>query len=610
MATVNRLPSETTKLLHLQTVSRYRLTPSRSKLSLKSVCKWSPAVGLIFAWTFVIGVMYKGADIVTRVITEGLEDIGVLKINSTVDLLIAIYGLLAIVNMFYPLGGLLADVWCGRYRMVATSIFFLWLCLALVTVFAIVHVSTNGTTTKIVQVVFLALSFVMFIPAYAGYTSNIVQLGFDQLHDEPSQSLGMFVHWLTWAENLGITLVRIFNTVVQCTEGDKSIGQTMRVAFYLCPTAFLIIFSVVLVITLLTHRYFYKEQIHKNPYKLILNILNFTRKNKYPVRAPSAFVYTYHRKPSRIDYAKEVYGGPFTNSDVDDVKTFLRVLLVLFALGPINIIYTSTSYTLFPLFELHTGMAIASSNSTCTARWILLESGSLSNLITQIFMPVYIWVVYTVMRNRVPKILTRIGISAVFYTLSVASMLVIDLIGHVTRYINEEQNTICLFFQKRDDIDSLHMSWWVQIIPNLLLDIAPIILLATTLEFISAQGPHTMKGVLVGLLYAIRGFYQLISAAFVYPFSVYSWRKIAQESTIVSCEFGYFLVTLALALGGVVCFVVSACRYKYRVRGEEGFSQSDVEEVFERRIRQEQEYLRAFSQLELSASCQEEEMAD
>ena len=74
-------------------------------------------------------------------------------------------------------------------------------------------------------------------------------------------------------------------------------------------------------------------------------------------------------------------------------------------------------------------------------------------------MPVYIWVVYTVMRNRVPKILTRIGISAVFYTLSVASMLVIDLIGHVTRYINQEQNTICLFFQKRDDIDSLHMSW-------------------------------------------------------------------------------------------------------------------------------------------------------
>ena len=42
--------------------------------------------------------------------------------------------------------------------------------------------------------------------------------------------------------------------------------------------------------------------------------------------------------------------------------------------------------------------------------------------------------------------------------------------------------------------------------------------------------------------------------------------------------------------------------YKYRVRGEEGFSQSDVEEVFERRIRQEQEYLRGFSQQELAVS--------
>ena len=187
-------------------------------------------------------------------------------------------------------------------------------------------------------------------------------------------------------------------------------------------------------------------------------------------------------------------------------------------------------------------------------------------------------------------------------------MLVIDLIGHVTRHNNGEKNTTCLFFQKRDDIDSLHMSWWVQIIPNLLLDIAPTIFRATILEFISAQGPHTMKGVLVGLLYAIRGFYQLISAAFVYPFSVYSWKNIAQVSPIFSCELGYFLVTIGLALVGVICFIVSACRYKYRVRGEEGFSQSDVEEVFERRIRQEQEYLSEFSSQELSA-YQEEDVA-
>ncbi len=603
MATVN-LPTETTRLLRLQAVSRYR---SLTKLLLKSVCVWSPSVTLILAWTFVVGGIFEGANSATRVSIKGVEDSAII-INRPLYLLIGVYGLLAIANVFYPLGGLLADVWCGRYRMIVTSLFFLWLCLALMTVVAIVHVSTNGTTTTIVDGIIFVLSFVMYVPAFAGYASNIVQFGFDQLHDEPSQSLGMFVHWLTWAENLGITSVRIFNTVVQCTEGDKSIGQTMRVALYFSPTAFLIILSVLLVITPFTRRYFYIEYIHKNPYKLIINILNFTRKNKYPVRAPSAFVYTYHRKPSRIDYAKEVYGGPFTNSDVDDVKTFLRVLLVLFALGPIYIINASTSPTLFTLFELHTGMATAVNNSTCTARWILLESGCLSNFLTLIFTPVYIWIVYSVMRNRVPKILTRIGISAVLFILPAASMLVIDLIGHVTRHNNGEKNTTCLFFQKRDDIDSLHMSWWVQIIPNLLLDIAPTIFRATILEFISAQGPHTMKGVLVGLLYAIRGFYQLISAAFVYPFSVYSWKNIAQVSPIFSCELGYFLVTIGLALVGVICFIVSACRYKYRVRGEEGFSQSDVEEVFERRIRQEQEYLSEFSSQELSA-YQEEDVA-
>ena len=39
-----------------------------------------------------------------------------------------------------------------------------------------------------------------------------------------------------------------------------------------------------------------------------------------------------------MDYAKERYGGPFTTSDVEDVKTFIRVFLMLPALGLIFVL--------------------------------------------------------------------------------------------------------------------------------------------------------------------------------------------------------------------------------------------------------------------------------
>lgn len=351
-------------------------------------------------------------------------------------------------------------------------------------------------------------------------------------------------------------------------------------------------------ISVFTRHLFYTEHIPKNAYKLIISILNFARKNKYPVRAPSAFVYTYHRRPTRIDFAKEVYGGPFLNSDVDDVKTFLRVLLVLFAMGPIYIVSVASSYTVFPLFQLHIGNETAVDNTTCTAIWVILESGLLSHLITLVFMPIYIWMIYAVMRNRVPKILTRLVISVFLVILSVATMLIIDLIGHILRYTATETNTKCLFFQHRNNVEPLDMGWWVQIIPNLLIHISPTILLATSLEFISAQGPHEMKGVLVGLVFAIRGFNQFIGASIVYPFSIHPWKTISEESPI-SCESSYLIVTIGLSLVGAICFAVSAYKYKYRVRGEEGFSQSDVEEVFERRIKQEQEFFKGLTSQEL-----------
>ena len=59
------------------------------------------------------------------------------------------------------------------------------------------------------------------------------------------------------------------------------------------------------------------DRTHKvtNPIKLIIQVLNYTRKHSYPERR-SAFTYIDEEQPTRIDYGKEKFGGPFTEEEV------------------------------------------------------------------------------------------------------------------------------------------------------------------------------------------------------------------------------------------------------------------------------------------------------
>ena len=65
-----------------------------------------------------------------------------------------------------------------------------------------------------------------------------------------------------------------------------------------------------------------------NPFKTIFKILQYTWKHKYPERQ-SAFTYWENKEPSRIDFGKQKYGNPFTNEEVEDMKTFFRLLTVM-----------------------------------------------------------------------------------------------------------------------------------------------------------------------------------------------------------------------------------------------------------------------------------------
>ena len=76
------------------------------------------------------------------------------------------------------------------------------------------------------------------------------------------------------------------------------------------------------------------DRSHKvtNPIKLIIQVLNYTRKHRYPERR-SAFTYIDEEQPTCMDYGKEKFGGPFTEEEVEDVKTFFRLFLMIISVN-------------------------------------------------------------------------------------------------------------------------------------------------------------------------------------------------------------------------------------------------------------------------------------
>ena len=108
-----------------------------------------------------------------------------------------------------------------------------------------------------------------------------------------------------------------------------------------------------ILITCWKRYWFYTEPGQRNPHKTVFKILTFARKHRYPLRR-SAFTYSDKYIPSRIDFAKERFGGPFTTEQVENVKAFLRILVILFAVGPVFSLEVPASYFVFPLFSLHT----------------------------------------------------------------------------------------------------------------------------------------------------------------------------------------------------------------------------------------------------------------
>ena len=360
--------------------------PRRFYWSPRMMCLTTKPVIVILLWVFVVACVLRGIQYTSVFFASHSA---ILKTNQQNSFLVMLscYAFINIIAISYPIGGFLADVYCGRYKVVTISLVFIWVALLLLGVAIVTVPFTEGHQDNIkyalekFMYVFFTLSFVVVIPGLSGFYSNVVQLSLDQLRDAPSHTLGIFQHWFVWMDLLGEGVVFVVYVLLSCSL--NSTEDIMKNAGYVLTCVLFILLSILLVLNCFTRRWFYAADIHYNPFEVLVNVLKYVRTHKYPTRH-SALHWTNGEQPSRFDFAKECYGGPFTSSQVEDVKALGRVVLVLLAVGPVFVLCVPTSYLIYP--------TVCTSycwhqDHICSPESVLIKSGSLSYLLSFDFSP-------------------------------------------------------------------------------------------------------------------------------------------------------------------------------------------------------------------------------
>ena len=364
-------------------LSRVRLLPNAQ------LCPLSRAVVLILLWTALINVVY--------VTVKGGMSFAADTLAAEHPMLYHSYNLVftkilyVLVFILLPITGFMADVFCGRHKIIIIGLCLL-LCgtafLSLVSAQYFSHFATTPFT--VIQknngpfYAFAIAGLLFVIVGIYGYRATIIQFGLDQLLEAPSDHLGLFVHWIEWFTILGMAVGQaIISVLYNCKH-----SAIINVMFSL-PLLFVCLLSVMLIFTCWKHHWFYTEPIRNNPYKMVVKVLNFARKHKYPLQR-SAFTYCDDEEPSRIDFGKERYGGPYKTEQVENVKTLLRIIIVLLALGPVFAMEVPVT-TVLPIFINH--IVTQGNYSSCNWKQVIIDAYFLRYLMIVISFPLYIWLV-------------------------------------------------------------------------------------------------------------------------------------------------------------------------------------------------------------------------
>ena len=561
----------------------------KSKLRRQGCLKSKPVV-MILIWSFLAAMLHwiftDPSSVSTPLTRFSLGDnyYSIAVIGSA-------YVYFAILQVFYPLAGYLADVRYGRQKCVIGSLcsFFTGTLLLgisgplLVGCLISLPYGAHKWSYAVMSVIILfvgplfVIGMFLFFSSIVAFNANVIQFGLDQLHNSPTEHLILFIHWYVLVSYFGTELIKIPTStltslcgVLDSPTDDTDFNFVLSMSFVGIVSVFLIAMYLFLLVSLCVafrkrHTWFLSDSGSRNPYRLVYKVISFAREHRNPVRR-SAFTYCEDELPSRLDLGKEKYGGPFTTEQVEDVKAFIGIFKVLLTLGPLFAVERSINF-LLPLFSKH----VFGIFYPCS-----LSNKGLPSLIIILLLVLYIVLLRPLIQDYIPSVLKRIGLGMILMLTPIFCFFIFDTIGHATT--DDIQTCFLTSAHTLGKSQSLIIKSALLLIPTFANISGSMIFYVAMYEFLYSQSPYSMKGLVIGTFFAIRGSFQLLGAlVFIFPFL--AWKS---TSSFPSCGFIYYLVNMIVAFLGMIAFIWITKRYQNRQRDEPDNIYRYAEEYYEK----------------------------
>ena len=286
-----------------------------------------------------------------------------------------------------------------------------------------------------------------------------------------------------------------------------------------------------------------KEPVTQNPFKTVYGVIKYALKHKSP-RLRSAFTYTGEEDfPSRIDFGKSKYGGPFTTEQVEDVKTLFRVVVV-FLVGCAFFGMTTEDRS------IHNNLRnIFIHVLSHTPEYVFNNFYLITGLL---LIPLYEVVVHPLFHSCLPILQSHVKFFIAFLLRIVRYAIMLALITyarqHYTHITPSSDATLsCVFNKSHDSLnflsETLDYRWLI--ILEALVAISKLLAIIGALEFYCAQVPYSMKGLVAGIFYGLLAFFMMLSQRLLLPFKMTS---LEWGTGTLSCGFWYVLMLLIFLL--------------------------------------------------------------
>lgn len=443
------------------------------------------------------------------------------------------------------IGGCLADAHFGRYRVICCGIWIMWIG-SLLSAFSVVlskvfmEYKTHGD-----KWVSLSSKFIMGF-GFGLFQSNIIQFGVDQLSEASSAEITSFI--TCYVLTFFISSFTMYYSAKCSPDYVGVLVLTVCLTLALCSY---FLFNHLLV----------KEQVIQNPLPLIWKIVRYSIRNNHLQQKFSSI--KDHGVLSRLDIAKTLYTGPFTCEQVEDTKTFFRALAVIVASTIAHTGISDVNMVKDGMLQHFLDWPNASISVSACYEGLSIIHFSVTFTIVVILM--YLVIIQPVFYNYIPKVnmTTKFIIAIVLFFIRIISFLGIESASYCYQLRTNSTNIAhCYLLEYDRHVVDLSFYWIT--FPEALNGLSLFVLLLAGMEFVCAQVPFYMKGLVFGISYAVFGFGTLIQTTLLFPFLYV--KETVWENAPLTCGIWYFLIQTVIVL---VCFVgmmVVIRGYKNRIR--------------------------------------------